>query len=162
MIQEVNLRLKGLEDELNEDEDGDGTIRESKDRPGPLNIGDDMFNSGEEDAVNIGDLKKHADSQKDSDGVGGPEVTLNKVATEREVRGSSTVSKGSLKLNALRRSRDKKKFGNDPFGASGVNSSSKSPDAPAKKIKRKGPGGMDKESRDLIKNMESKIEDLRK
>ena len=49
-----------------------------------------------------------------------------------------------------------KKFGDD-VGASG-----KSPIKDSSKKKKKGSVGVDKETRDLVKNMEGKIEDLRK
>lgn len=71
-------------------------------------------------------------------------------------------SKGSLKAQELRKSRMKKKYGNDAFGSSVVTSSIKPSDAPTKKFKKKGAAGLDKESKDLIKGMETKIEDLRK
>ena len=55
-----------------------------------------------------------------------------------------------------------KKFGNDPF-ASGFQSTSKSPDdSPKKKVKKKGVTGLDKESKEMIKSMENKIDSLRK
>jgi hypothetical protein len=39
---------------------------------------------------------------------------------------------------------------------------SKSPGKADKKAKKKGPGGVDKETRDQMKTLESKIDDLRK
>ena len=71
------------------------------------------------------------------------------------------MSKGSSKPSILRRSRDRNKnFKNDPF-SSGVNSS-KSPENLLKR-KKKGPGGgMDKESKDSIKQLEQRVEELRK
>ena len=74
------------------------------------------------------------------------------------------MSKGSSKPSILRRSRDRTKtqnFKNDPF-SSGVNSS-KSPENMLKK-KRKSPGigGSEKDSKDMMKQIEQKIDDLRK
>ena len=70
------------------------------------------------------------------------------------------MSKGSSKPSILRKSRDRQKnFKNDPF-SSGVNSS-KSPDNQLKKKRKVGGGvgaGLDKESKDTIKSLESRIE----
>ena len=70
------------------------------------------------------------------------------------------MSKGSSKPSILRKSRDRQKnFKNDPF-SSGVNSS-KSPDNQLKKKRKAGGGvgaGLDKESKDTIKSLESRIE----
>lgn len=112
-------------------------------------MGDEIF--GEDDGVNIGDTDRK-DSKPDESALG-----------TGEARNSGTLmSKGSSKPSILRRSRDKSKnFKNDPF-SSGVNSS-KSPEMGGKKKKKGGPvGGLDKDSRDMIKNLETKIEEVRK
>ena len=55
----MSLRVKSLEDEVLDgdgDMDGSDVNRSSVRKPGPINYADDMFgNSGDEDAVNIGD-----------------------------------------------------------------------------------------------------------
>ena len=172
------MRIKAIEDELNEEDGGEDNPNKSlgQFKPGPINFADDLLNqgSGDEEVV-IGESQKlksempivssKPDDAKvlskamtmDKDGI----PTLNKVSSkEKDMLYSS---KGSLKAEALRRSRMKKKYGAETIAASGIGSSGKETSAaPSKKFKKRGTGGLDKESRDLIKSMETKIEELRK
>lgn len=52
-----------------------------------------------------------------------------------------------------------KDFSGASQAVSGIGSSSKSPGG---KLKKRGQAGLDKESKDALKNMDTKIEDLRK
>lgn len=59
IMTDLDMRVKSIEDELNDDDDPEGANNSGIDKPGPINFADDMFGnaSGEED-VNMGDVKK--------------------------------------------------------------------------------------------------------
>lgn len=88
---------------------------------------------------------------------------------EAQIQGSagnllnSMQSKGSSKhTNDKNRSRfGKKKFADEPALTSGVKTSSK-PEGSKKTKKKTASVGLDKEAKDLMKNLEAKIEELRK
>ena len=108
---------------------------------------------GEDDGVNIGE----GGEVKIESGKGD-----SKVDSGVALQSSQIMSKGSSKPSIIRKSRDKGKssYKNDPF-SSGVNSS-KSPENMLKK-KRKSPAiGGDKESKDMLKQIEQKVDELRK
>lgn len=100
----------------------------------------------------------------------GPEDgAAQSVHAPEKAQGSPTVqsstnmaSKGTLKGQVIRKSGGRKKTG-EASGASGahsgVGSSSKSP---AGKLKKRGQAGLDKEAKEALKAMDTKIEDLRK
>lgn len=182
-IHDIRIRVKTLEDEINEDgEDGDayGSSPE-KGNFGPDGV--EIMGSQEgDDNVNVGEArektKQREKSQNALQGVDSAQALnqakilqkMKSTDAEANILGNQGDSAGNLM--SLRDSKtslkgtDKKRivskgkrFQDDP-AASGVKSSSK-PDH-SKKKKKGGAAGLDKESRDLIKNLESKVEELRK
>lgn len=99
-------------------------------------------------------LKKTASDPKDAglDQSGGDlQVTTNLNSSKDFNKASGSPLRGA-KVGS--KARGLKKFGDDV-------KASQSPGKDAKK-KKKGPGGVDKETRDVLKTLENKIDDLRK
>ena len=182
-IHDIRIRVKTLEDEVNEDgEDGDayGSSPE-KGNFGPDGV--EIMGSQEgDDNVNVGEArektKQREKSQNALQGVDSAQALnqakiLQKMkSTDAEanilgnqgdsggnlmsLRDSKTSLKGTDKKRIVSKG---KRFQDDP--ASAVRTSTSKPDH-SKKKKKGGSAGLDKESRDLIKNLESKVEELRK
>ena len=159
IMHDMNLRLGTIETMDNDEDDLVGSLKQSKVGPmagGSVPAEKDLdINFGEDDGVIIGE----GNELKIDSGKGD-----SKVDSGANLQSSQIMSKGSSKPSILRKSmRDKNKgssYKNDPF-SSGVNSS-KSPENMLKK-KRKSPAiGGDKESKDMLKQIEQKIDDLRK
>ena len=80
-------------------------------------------------------------------------------ALKDSVAGSGlNLSKSSFRGGELRKSRSKRKDYQSTIQGSIIGGSS----SQTKKLKKRGSTGLDKEGKELIKNMEAKIEELRK
>lgn len=185
-IHDIRNRVKTLEDEINEDgEDADayGSSPE-KGNFGPDGV--EIIGSQEgDDNVNVGEAREKTKQREKSQNplqavdsaqaLNQAKILQKMKSTDDEANILRTQEESRVNLQSLRDSKtslkpsDKKRiaskgkrFADDhPAGTSGVRTSSK-PAEGSKKKKKSGASGLDKESRDLIKNLESKVEELRK
>lgn len=199
LIQEVNMKVKSLEEELNDDDDGGQKSEMMKDSQGnfsgrestlskkkgdkPENLpddGDELFdvNSAEDDRVNIGITRQSQELPKDyiqsPKDEGEPDRNqsiksggLVKNSTQHEFNAQpsggqqSVGSKQSIpKIQNLRQSRNRRAKEKMESDMGKLQASSNSP--ANKKSKKRGTIVVDKDSKDMLKQFEQKIEELRK
>lgn len=132
----------------------------------------EKHSDGDGDSPNIGDINKQSDLNKTASPLGVVAETkapprMNRFAAEDakigtlkdSVAGSGlNLSKSSFRGDGLRKSRSKRKDYQSTIQGSILGGSS----SQTKKPKKRGAAGLDKEGKELIKNMEAKIEEVRK
>jgi hypothetical protein len=186
-LSDMNLRVKRCEEELDDDAGGeDDEIRRSGDPLGDLgskvaskaNLTGyaglespskyEKHSDGDGDSPNVGDVKNNTASPLGVvNEMSGPPRANRFAAEDAKIGGlkdsvvgsNLNLSKSSFRGDQMmRKSRSKRKDYQSTIQGSIIGGSS----SQTKKLKKRGSTGLDKEGKELIKNMEAKIEELRK
>ena len=182
-INDLSLRIKSIENEMNEEDDGEGNLGATHAKlEKKLNASFQVMahTSGEEDGVNIGEeveKKEVTIKEKKEPDQSDDKMVAKKIQSETDdqpntgvpqlrssvgdgLNASQNFSKSSLKNEMMRKS-SRLKTKKQEQQPSPMKSMSKEKGDPKKKAK-KGGVVMDKESKEMIKQIEGKVEDLRK